>query len=61
MNKPTLILLSLITLATLVVLIIALTQPTSAFYPYRLVIGICLLVFGGLLRRHILRYRDDSK
>ncbi|QBZ98197.1 hypothetical protein GS03_01702 [Flavobacterium sangjuense] len=61
MRKITLILLSLLTLVNLVLVIIALTQPTSSLYPYRFVIGISLLMFGGFLRRHILKYREDSK
>ena len=61
MRKVVLILLSVITLANLVLLIIALTKPASSLYPYRLVIGIVFLMFGGFLRRHILRYNEDSK
>ncbi|WP_309614903.1 hypothetical protein [Flavobacterium sp.] len=61
MRKVVLILLSVITLANLVLLIIALTQPASSLYPFRLVIGIVFLMFGGFLRRHILRYHEDSK
>ncbi len=61
MRKVVLILLSVITLANLVLLIIALTRPASSLYPNRLVIGIFFLMFGGFLRRHILRYNEDSK
>lgn len=61
MRKVVLILLSVITLANLVLLIIALTQPASSLYPFRLVIGIVFLMFGGFLRRHILRNHEDSK
>ncbi len=61
MRKVVLILLSVITLANLILLIIVLTKSTSPLYPYRLVIGISLLMFGGFLRRHILRYNEDSK
>jgi uncharacterized membrane protein HdeD (DUF308 family) len=61
MRKLVLIVLSVLTLANLVVLVMALTQPTSSFYPYRMVIGLLLIANGGLLRRHILRYNEDSK
>lgn len=61
MRKIILILLSIITLANLVLLIIAFTQPTSLLYPYRLVIGISLIVFGGFLRRHIVLYNKTKK
>jgi hypothetical protein len=61
MRKVVLIYLCVITLANLILLVMALTQSTSSLYPYRLVIGISLLMFGGFLRRHILRYKEDSK
>lgn len=60
MRKVVLILLSVITLTNLVLLIIALTHSTSTLYSYRLAIGISLLMFGGFLRQHILRYNEDS-
>lgn len=61
MRKLILVLLSVITLVNLVLLIIALTQPTSSLYPYRLVIGISMIAFGGFLRRHIVLYNKTKK
>jgi len=47
------------TIGNLIVLIIALTNKASSFYNYRFVIGISFLVFGGLLRKQILSYRNN--
>ncbi len=53
MKKITLTLSSLLTIVTLVILIIALTNKSSDFYSYRWIIGILFLVFGGVLRKQI--------
>lgn len=60
MKKVILIVLSVLTLTNLIMLIIALTDPTSVLFPYRLVIGIFLLMFGGFLRRHIVHYNKSN-
>jgi len=60
MKKLVLILLSVLTLTNLIMLIFALTNPASVLYPYRLVIGIFLLMFGGFLRRHIVHYNKSN-
>lgn len=60
MKKIALALLSLLTIATLVILIIALTNKSSDFYNYRLAIGISFLVFGGILRQQISSNRKNA-
>jgi len=60
MRKVILIVLSIITAANLVLLIIALTG-NSSLYRDRLIIVISFLAFGGFLREHILRYNKINK
>jgi uncharacterized membrane protein HdeD (DUF308 family) len=61
MRKILLIVLTVLMLVNLVLLIIALTQPTSSLYPNRLVIGISFIMFGGFWRQHVLRYNKIPK
>jgi hypothetical protein len=54
MKKIIFLFLILIIVANLILLIIALTDKSSEFYNYRLVIGISFIMFGGFLRHHFL-------
>lgn len=51
MRKFIFITLVIIVTANLIILTIALTNPNSYFYPYRLILGISMLTFGGFLRQ----------
>jgi hypothetical protein len=61
MRKIILGFLSLITIVNFILLVIALTNKSSAFYNYRLVIGISFIMFGGFLRQQILSYGKSIK
>jgi hypothetical protein len=61
MRKIILGFLSLITIANFILLVIALTNKSSDFYNYRLVIGISFIMFGGFLRQQILSYGKSIK
>jgi len=56
MKKTILVLLSIITLANLIFLIIAFTNYSTSLTKYKFLVGICFLTFGGFLRKHILSY-----
>ena len=60
MKKTILILLSFLTIINLIVLVIALTDKSSNFYSYRLIIGISFLMFGGFLRQHLSSYNKKN-
>lgn len=61
MKKLILILLSAATLASLVLLIMSFINFSSWFNSNRILFGIMLVVFGGALHRHILKYNETSK
>ena len=60
MRKILLIVLTLIMLATLVLLIIVQTNTYSSLYPNRLVISFSFILFGGFWRQHVISYTKLS-
>lgn len=59
MKRIILAVLFLITIANLLILVIALTNKSSEFYNYRSSIIISLLMFSGMLRRQFLSNRNN--
>jgi hypothetical protein len=57
MRKTIFILLLVLTSASL----IAFTNTFSVLNQYRLLIGICLITFGGFLRHHVVCYNKTRK
>lgn len=53
MRKLILVVLLLITVISLVILVMSLTNQASVFYDYRLVIGIAFIMFAGILTRYL--------
>ena len=59
-RKIIFVFLILVTVANLIIFIIALTKESGPLYDYRFLIGISFIMFGGFLRKYISKYNKKS-
>jgi hypothetical protein len=55
MKNPIVLILSFITLVLLVVMVLALTDKATVFYPYRLPLALAFMASAGFLRKYRIR------